>query len=1352
MKITSIKTHLIATLLICILLPSGLIGAATYWFMFNDIKESRIDIVRHMAAERHQDLRIRLHEDNERGKNLLSVLIEVCQYSDKNNHDCAADKLKQFEAINHTVGLTFHSGIEADHTLGAEAIPLEKINQPFLPGQLAATTISKISGIPLYSLVATDSASGFSLVTTYPVQALQTVFVDTPVLGQSGENFLVDNHGFFITKSRYPSQQGVSAPISALPMQRCLAGESSKMLYFDYHGVPIIHGFHFVPEIGGGCIMAHVDQAEAFAPMQRMFLGLALAAFLFACFAWLMAARIGRAMTQPIVALTGMAQALSRGDFAQQTLSTGYHEIETLSRLFNSMAEQLHSTIDRLKSSERTLEQKVIGRTIELDQKHRKYHSVIKNNGEGFWRLDTDGNILEINPACARLTGYSETELIGMNIADLEEQDNQQDNTERLHKLLQQSKDLFETRHRRKDGSVWDVEVNATFIDEDGGYFVAFFKDITERKQAELKNQLLVTIVQSSDDAIISKTLTGIVTSWNAGAEAMFGYSAGEMIGESMLKLFPAERVNEESLILDQITHGQRVSHFETVRIRSDGSPIDVSESLSPIFDGTGKIVGVSKIVRDITLEKRLERELQAAKQAAETANHSKSEFLANMSHEIRTPMNAILGLTRLATETELTPKQRDYLNKIQTASQALLGILNDILDLSKIESGRMEIERIEFDPTVMLQNVSDMFIAKAEEQGLEIFLDVSPDIPLTVIGDPLRIRQILSNLVSNAIKFTPKGEIHIRMELIESSNDDLLLRLSVRDTGIGMDKSTIERLFQSFSQADASITRKFGGSGLGLAISKQLVELLGGRIDVTSQPGQGSIFSFAVHCGKGQPYDWNLDSHHLHDARVLVIDDQETSCTILKNTLESWQLYAETALSAVEGLQKIVAAEQAGTPFNLLLLDWQMEGMDGLELVQELEQKKNHDELVYPPTIIMVTAHSKEQLLKAASDMYAPLDAILTKPVVPSCLLNTILHVYHYQGKDYHIPETPTDPYVAAHPLYDAHVLLVEDNKLNQQVASEFLEKAGLRITIANHGGEAVQWVQKENFAAVLMDLQMPEMDGFEATRQIRAIPAFVNLPIIAMTAAAMHHDRKICLDIGMNDHVAKPINPLDLINTLLRWIKPDTDQPMLLPPPVIPKPWSDLADMLPGFKLNDIVLMLRGDQEQLATMLTAFREQFIDEAAAISANITADELVEAKNRLHTLKGAAGNLGAKDLHQACDALEIQLECKQCDASKVAEWVEVFDRTMATIVTMRSRQPTRPLTAEADNALPEIFADLDALLNKNGFVSDKLLSRLKTLLPDGQQENYNMLTQYILDTNYPEAKAVLRIMMELPNG
>ena len=990
---------------------------------------------------------------------------------------------------------------------------------------------------------------------------------------------------------------------------------------------------------------------------------------------------------------------------------------------------------------------------VSLKDSEARWRALFNTTAIGIVVIDDQGRIEEFNSASETIFAYSKEEVIGQNVNMLmpEPYRSEHDNCLKNYLTGESTKIIGIEREvlaKRNGNATFPMQLNvgeATL----GSHriFVGFIQDISKRKETESVSRHFEAIVQSSDDAIMSKDLEGIVTSWNAGAESMFGYSAEEMLGNSMLNLFPPEQVDEEKSILEHIAHGQRVSHFETVRIRKDGSPIDVSVTLSPIFDDLGNVIGASKIARDITLSKQLERELNIAKQAAEAASRSKGEFLANMSHEIRTPMNAIIGLTRLAAETELTPKQQDYLHKIQASSQALLVILNDILDLSKIESGRMEIERIEFDPTLMLQGVSDLFIAKAEEQGLEIFLDVSPEIPLTVLSDPLRIQQILSNLVSNAIKFTPKGEIHIRMELVESSGDDLLLNLNVRDTGIGINETAIERLFQPFSQADASITRKFGGSGLGLVISKQLVELLGGTIAVSSLPGQGSTFSFTIRCGKGRIYNWKQDSHHLKDTRVLVVDDQETSCVILRNILESWQFQVTTALSAEDALQRIQKAEQAGTPFELLLVDWQMEGMSGLQLAQELEQKESQGKLGHSPTIIMVTAYSKEQLLKEASGTSVRLDAVLTKPVVPSSLLNTILHVYHYKGNDYRIPQAYIDPYEAARPLRNSRILLVEDNDLNQQVAGEFLEKAGLRVSIANHGGEAVQWVQRENFDAVLMDLQMPEMDGYEATRHIRKLPGCGNLPIIAMTAAAMQDDRKACLDAGMNDHVAKPINPRELIDTLLRWVKLNAHSPISpVPAPMSREAWADLADKLPGFGLQDIMTMLSGNQAQLLRMLATFREQFIAEASVIASKIADGDLADAKMRLHTLNGAAGNLGAKELHQAGAMLDVQLGNGGYDAAILKHWIETFGKTMDTLAAMPAQ--SSPVVSSPDDVLvlQQVISELDALLAKDNFISDDLLTRLKKLLPDTKQPEYDTLTQYILDTDYAKARSVLNAL------
>ncbi|HEY8034612.1 MAG TPA: EAL domain-containing protein [Methylobacter sp.] len=531
----SIKTHLTVTLLLCILLPTGLIGATAYWFVYNEIKESRIENVGHIADARHEELRMQLNRDNERGKALLDRLIAVCRYSDVGINGCVRARLEQFATINHVVGFTFHSGIESDLTWGGDAIPFDKINKSFLPGQIAA--ISTVNGASLLSLIAADPVSGFSLVTTYPGQELQDIFVGSKVLGQSGETFLADNQGFFITKPRYSSQQGLFNPISAMPMQHCLHSENDETLNLDYRGVSIIHGFRFVPEIGGGCIMAHIDQAEAFAPLTRLVMGLSVAAFLFACSAWLIATMIGRSMSKPIIALADMAQALSLGDFTQRVSLEGYSEIAELSQLFNSMAEQLDSTLSRLKASEYELEQKIVERTSELHERHRKYHSVIRTTGEGFWQVDREGCLLEVNPAYARLSGYSETELVGMRVTDLEAKETQEETAEHIRNIMQQGTDMFETRHRRKDGSVWDVEVNASFIDEDEGYFVGFFKDITERKR--IKQELL--IAATAFETLEGITITDaneIIVRVNQAFTQITGYTPEEVIGNkpSMLK------------------------------------------------------------------------------------------------------------------------------------------------------------------------------------------------------------------------------------------------------------------------------------------------------------------------------------------------------------------------------------------------------------------------------------------------------------------------------------------------------------------------------------------------------------------------------------------------------------------------------------------------------------------------------------------------------------------------------------------------------------------------------------------------------------------------------------------------
>ncbi|HEY8097373.1 MAG TPA: PAS domain S-box protein, partial [Methylobacter sp.] len=622
----SIKTHLTVTLLLCILLPTGLIGATAYWFAFNCIKENRIEDVGQIAEVRYETMRMQLHKDNERGKVLLDTLIASCRYSDEGINACARGKLGQFAAINDTVGFSLHSGIENDLEVGSDAIPLDKLNKPFLPDQIAATSSSNVNGAPLFSLIAADPASGMSLVTTYSGQKLQDIFDVSPTLGQSGETFLADNQGFFITKPRYSSQQGVSEPISAVPMQHCLHKESGKILGLDYRNVSIIHGFRFVPEIGGGCIMVHVDQAEAFAPLNRLIIGLCVAAILLICFAWLIALKISKGMTKPIVALADMAQALSRGDFTQQVSPTGYHEITEFSQLFNNMSRQLDSTLNRLKASEYELEKKVIKRTAELHERHRRYHSVIQNTGEGFWRVDKEGRLLEANPAYARLSGYSETELAGMQISNLEALETPEETADHVRNVMQNGSDSFETQHRRKDGSVWDVEVNASFIDEEGSeYFVGFFRDITERKQTErlLKDSKAYqhAIFNASPDAMLISNEQGRITMVNQQAECLLGYSDNELIELSIEALVPerfraAHPEHRAQFAATSTSQPTRIGRAVKA-LHKDGSELDVEVSLSLIQTAQGSFF--ASALRDITDRKQMELDLQIAATAFES-------------------------------------------------------------------------------------------------------------------------------------------------------------------------------------------------------------------------------------------------------------------------------------------------------------------------------------------------------------------------------------------------------------------------------------------------------------------------------------------------------------------------------------------------------------------------------------------------------------------------------------------------------------------------------------------------------------------------------------------------------------
>ncbi len=837
------------------------------------------------------------------------------------------------------------------------------------------------------------------------------------------------------------------------------------------------------------------------------------------------------------------------------------------------------------------------------------------------------------------------------------------------------------------------------------------------------------------------------ILSTNAYAAQMLGYSVDELSRLRVQDINPEFTMATFAQIQDSL-RAQGSMRMESVHRRKDGSLVPVEVTVHSCIDAAGQLRRQIAFVIDISDRKAAEQALLEAKAQAEASARIKSDFVANMSHEIRTPMNAVLGLTYLALQTPLSDRQRDYLQKIQDSGQHLLHIVNDILDFSKIEAGRMELERTDFQLEALLEQCIAVIGNQATAKGIELIIEVAADVPLNLVGDPLRLRQILLNYLSNAVKFTHQGEISVKVTLERRRAHDVLLRFAVRDTGIGIEPAHLGRLFNSFEQVDSSTTRQYGGSGLGLPISKRLAEMMGGAVGVRSEPGVGSGFWFTAWLGIGT--ESNLPAGvttELQGCRALVIDDSPHARLVQAQLLRNMGLEVVTVESGAEGIAEVAQADAIGRPYEIAFIDWRMPLTDGIEVAAAISRLPLRQA---PRRVICSASADEERLILAARAV--GVEHLLTKPVTASTLSKLLVQLHSAGRAKPPVPQTMLEA-GATRRFAGWRLLLVEDNEINQQVACELLVAVGCEVEVACNGAEAVEQVRQARYDLVLMDMQMPVMDGLEACRSIRALPGLDKLPIIAMTANALSAARESCLDAGMNDYITKPIEPERLWATLAQWLPdreatptgpglealPEACRQTALPPALFEIAGLDAARGLSR---------AAGRSQLYLSLLSRFVASQKDFGAAIRSALALGDVMTAERQAHTLKGVAAQLGADALSELAAGLEQALQ-QGVATVRVETMIEAagdcLNQLIAALLPHLPGAAPKAVAPFDPERFAAVLAQLQQLLAESDTTCQQLLESHADLLSQGLGEPYEAFRELVGRFDFERALQCLKL-------